>query len=320
MSWNTAKKRFQRDIEKYPQALREVYLAKNNKFSLPTFEQKVWPVPKNQRKSKIEEIGFANGDLAYINKGEKKGTISTIFQYSPELNSVLLADVTSKRIIPKANWVEHQTSHLMDYPDYVSIDDIKIAAKDKDENGKVYYVVADEIIYKDKYYDDRYKKWLPRRFVKHHETIEVPWPNPPQEPKDDYLSTKEEAVFEKTYELQTIAKSPIPSDALPQLRNPYSKYKKRVLNEIQARKLNAPTMPMSEEQKIYLAKKAAEPKKVYKKLSDEVQDYIGSRMSEHLNKINNPALLAHLDKLSQATIPDFAKTVEKIKESENKST
>lgn len=316
MSWNTARKRFQRDIESYPKALRDVYLARANRFTLPTFESKEWPLPKNERKTKTEDIGFVNGDLAYITEGEKKGTISTIFQYSPETDSVLLADVTSKKLLPKPYWVENQTSHLVDYPDYVKRSHIKLAAKDRDENGKVYYVVADKVIYKDKYYDDRYKRWLPRRYVKGHETIEIPWPNPPSEPKDDYLSTKESTVFEKSYELQSLAKPPVPASVLTELRNPYSRYKKRFLTEAEARRINGPEMPLTDEQKIYLAKKAAQPPKVHKRLSEEIQDFIGARMAEHLNNIKNPAMLAHLDELSKSKIPDFLKTMKQIEEHE----
>ncbi|KAK7681095.1 hypothetical protein QCA50_015933 [Cerrena zonata] len=93
-------------------------------------------------------------------------------------------------------------------------------------------------------------------------------------------------------------------------------YKKKALSDIQARKLNAPEMPLSKEQKIYLAKKAAEPKKQLQRLSPEIQDFIGEKIANHVNKIDNPYLLAHLDALSNVQIPDFAKTMAKIEESE----
>lgn len=319
MSWNTAKKRFQKDIESYPKALRDVYLRKANKFALPTFETKEWPLPKAERKSKLEQIGFASGDLAYITKGEKKGTISTIFQYSPEMNSFLLADVTSKRVLPKLNWVEHQTSHIIDYPDYVKLEDVKLAAKDKDDEGKVYYVVADEIVYGEKYYDERYKQWLPRRFVSHHKSIEIPWPNPPLEPKDDYLSTTEDVAHERTYELQTIARSPLPKGVLSELRNPYSKYKKTFLTEQQIRKVNAPDMPMSAAQKAYLARKLEEPEKTHQGLTAEMEEYIGQRIADHLNKIENPHLLAHIEAISKVPNPDLTEKllVEEMKETKH---
>lgn len=318
MSWNNARKRFQRNLDRYPKALRAVYEAKQKEYTLPTFEPTIFPIPKNERKYKLEDIGFTSGDLAYITEGEHKGLVSTIFQYSSELDAVLLSDVNSKRIMPKVNWVENQTTHLMDFPDYVPRSHIKLAAKDKDENGNVYYVVANSVVYKDRYYDDRYKKWLPKRFVKHHESIEVPWPSPPQDPKDGSLSTKAEDVFEKSYELQSIAKLPVPKDALSQLRNPYSKHKSKILTDSQARRINAPDMPLSDEQKIYLAKEAQRPTKTYQRLSEEVQDYIGNRISQHLAKIDNPALLAHLDALSKTTIPDFANTMKKIETLEAK--
>lgn len=315
MSWNTAKKRFQRDLDRYPKVVRDALVRKNNRFTLPTFENTHY-VPSKERKTTLLEIGFADGDLAYIAEGPKKGTVLTIYNYLPQLDAVYLADLTSKKLLPKTNWVPNQTSHLMEYPDHIPRKNIRLAAKDKDENGKVYYVVAEDVVYKDRYYDDRYKKWLPRRFVKHHEALEIPWPNPPQEPKDDELSTAVDTVFEKTYEWQTLARAPFPAEVLGQLRNPHSSYKKKALSEADARRLNAPEMPLSREQKIYLAKKAAQPKKVLRRLSPEIQDFIGKRIADHIAKIDSPHMLAHLDALSQAPVPDFAKTMRQIEEEE----
>lgn len=316
MSWNTARKRFQRDIDKYPKALRDVYLKNSNKYTLPSFESELYPVPEKERQTAIDDIGFANGDLGYIHQGTRKGTVSTIFQYSPQMDAFLMADITSKKILPKQHWVENQTSHLIDYPDYVRREDVKLAAKDKDESGKVYHVVANDVVFKGTYYDERYKRWMPKRFVKGHEKIEIPWPNPTQEPKDDYLSTKGPTVFEKSYELQSLVRPPVPREALSQLRNPYSKFKKRYLTESQAYKVNAPEMPLSDAQKIYMARKASEPKKTYKGLTEEMQDFIGSKIADHVNKIDNPALLAHLDALSKMKIPDFEKTMSMVRQSE----
>lgn len=315
MSWNTAKKRFQKDLDKYPKLLREVLLKQTNKFNLPTFENSTY-VPKHERKTKLEEVGLASGDMVYITEGEHKGKISSVLQYSLESDSVILTDVLSKRIIPKAWWIQNQTSHVMDYPLNIPRSHVKLAAKDRDDTGKITYVVADEVVLKDKYYDDRYKRWLPKRFVKHHETIEIPWPKPPTEIEDDRNSTTADAVFTKTYEEQSIAKSPLPKGVLAELRNPYSSYKKKILTDVQARKLTAPTMPLSTEQKIYLAKKSQQPEKKLEPLSQEVKDFIGTKIAEHFAKIENPALLTHLDALSKSTIPDFEKTMKKISDSE----
>lgn len=304
MSLNVAKKRLQRDIAKYPKALQDVHHARANKYALPTTETTHWPVPKHERKTELADIGLANGDLAYITKGPKKGTISRVFQYLPELDCVLLADVTVKRIMQKLFWMDEQKSHLVDIPDYVPRKDIRVAARDRDADGKVYYVVAEELELGEKYYDERYKEWLPKRFIKHHKTIEIPWPNPPAEPEDDYFSTKESTVLAKTYELQSLATPPIPEAALSQLRNPYSRHKKRVLSEFEARKLNAPAMPLSPEQKIYLAKAAAQPPKTYQPLSDEIKAFIGQRISSHMEKIDSPAMLAHLKALTNLKIPE----------------
>ncbi|KAK6458975.1 mitochondrial ribosomal large subunit protein [Scheffersomyces xylosifermentans] len=317
MSWNTAKKRFQRDIESLPTRLREYYQRElNARYTLPTFEGAQLPtIPAPKRKTNVQK-GIAPGDLVYITEGEKKGTVTSVFHYNPSNDAVLVANVTEKRITPKTTWVDNQNSHYVDYPKYIPHSSVKLAGKDRDDSGKVSYVVADEIVLKDKYYDDRYRSWLPRRFVKHHDTIEIPWPNPPTAFEDDSLSTPELAVLEKTYELQTIAKPPFPKAALDQLRNPYSRHKKRVLSELQARRLNSPEMPLSTEQKIYLAKQANKPKKVYTNLSEEIKDFIGDKIAQHVNSIKEPAMLAHLEALSKSTIPDFKKTMENIKENE----
>lgn len=315
MSWNTAKKRFQKDLDRYPELIREVLVKRSNRFNLPTFESTKY-VPKHERKTKMEDVGLASGDMVYIAEGEHKGKITSVLQYSQESDSVILTDVLSKRIIPKAWWIQNQTSHVMEYPDNIPREYVKLAAKDRDDTGKISYVVADEVVYKEKYYDDRYKKWLPKRFVKHHETIEIPWPKPPTEIEDDRNSTTADAVFTKTYEDQTVAKSPLPQGVLAELRNPYSSYKKKTLTEVQARKLTAPKMPLSTEQKIYLAKKAQEPEKKLEPLTDEVKDFIGTKIAQHLAKIENPALLTHLVALSKAKVPDFEKTMKKLSENE----
>lgn len=315
MSWNTAKKRFQKDLDKYPELIREVLLKKSNRFNLPTFEATRY-IPKRERKTKIEQVGLASGDMVYITEGEHKGKISSVLQYTLESDSVILTDVLSKRIIPRAWWIQNQTSHVMDYPLNIPREHVKLAAKDRDDEGKVSYVVADEVVLKDKYYDDRYKRWLPRRYVKHHDTIEIPWPKPPTDIEDDRNSSTADAVFFKTYEDQSIAKSPLPHGVLGELRNPHSAHKKKVLTEVQARKLTAPRMPLSAEQKIYLAKKAQQPEKKLEPLSEEAKEFIGTKIAEHLAKIDNPAMLAHLEALSNSTIPDFEKTMEKISKSE----
>lgn len=321
MSWNTAKKRFQKDVDKMGKSLQESYLNRMTKlYALPTFDEKPIPQINNRKDRKTAiEAGITSGDLAYIVEGENKGQITSVFQYSSNNNCVLLANATSKKLIPKTRHVEHQASHYIDYPVYTPLSHIRLVGKDKDDDGKVNYLVADEIVFKDKYYDDRYKQWLPRRYIKHHESIEIPWPNPPKELEDGELSTIEPVVFEKTWELQTIGKSPLPEGVINELRNPHSKHKSRVLTELHVSRLNAPEMPLTKEQKIYLAKQAQKPAKVLEPLTEEVQDYIGSRIAEHLNTIDDPNMLRHLESLSNSTIPDFKKTMEKIENAKEAS-
>ncbi|GEQ68375.1 hypothetical protein JCM33374_g2043 [Metschnikowia sp. JCM 33374] len=291
MSWNTAKKRFQIDLARYPQYLRPVIKAQRPSPSLPTFNHDRF-VAKNEIKSTLEQVGIAPGDLAYVTEGRTQG----------------------QGVFCGAK----QTSYVVEIPKEFPANHIKLAAKDRDEQGNVSYVVADEVVHKDKYYDPNHYRWLPRRFVKHHENIEIPWPKPPVESEADSLSTDQEAVFNKTYELQTIARSPLPKGVLAELRNPYSRYKKKTLTDLQARRLNAPSMPLSKEQQIYLAKKAQTPAKKLEPLSEEAQEFIGSRIAEHLAKVEHPALWTHLEAVSSAKDSGYAKTMRDIEAQKEK--
>ncbi|KAK6204968.1 uncharacterized protein RJT21DRAFT_117449 [Scheffersomyces amazonensis] len=271
-------------------------------------------VPPHERRTQIEK-GIVTGDLVYINEGEHKGKVSSVIRYLEESDSYMLNNVSEKTLIPKHMWGPGATSHVFDYPIPIPASHIKLAAKDKDDSGKINYVVADKIAFKEKYYDDRYHQWLPRRFVKFHESIEIPWPEP-NSLKDDQYCTIEPIALEKSYELQTIAKPPFPKELLSEFRNPYSHHKKRVFTEVQARRINAPNMPLSMEQKIYLAKQASKPKKVLEPLTEEMKELIGSKMAEHINKIDNPALLGHLEHVSKTKVPDFEKTLKSIEENQ----
>ncbi|CAK7891905.1 54S ribosomal protein L40, mitochondrial [[Candida] anglica] len=314
--WHGFKRRFQHDLERVPLRNRQAMEKKMERFALPHQQMGAITVPVKDRKYSREEVGITRGDLVYVSEGPHKGKITQVIRYIPDYDSFMLMDVTSKKAIPKFQWAENQTTHLADFPEFVKSNQVKLAAKDKNEKGEIYYLVADEIEMKNKVYNDQYKKWLPQRFVKNYPNLEIPWPSPEKAPEDDPLSTSEQAAFTRTYELQTLARSPIPAEALSQLRNPYSKYKKRVLSEFQARKMKAPDMPLSDAQRAYLAAKAKQPKKVYESLSEEIQDFIGSKMADHINKIENPHLLAHLEDLSSVKIPDFEVTQEKIREGE----
>lgn len=319
--WRGYSKRFQKDLNRYPKFVRDALVHQQNKYALPTMEQPMSALPPSERKTELKQIGFTAGDLAYVTEGPKKGTITRILRYMSEYDGALLMDVTTKKLVPKNNWVENQTTHVFDFPDLTPASHFKLAAKDKDaETGEIYYIVADELEMKGTYYDDRYKKWMPKRFVKNHPNIEIPWPTPEELPEDDLLSTPPTVAHETTYELQTLAKAPIPAEALSQLRNPHSHYKKRYLSEYQSRVMAAPEMPMSAAQKAYLAKKAIadEKRAPLQNLSKEVQDFIGEKMAAHINKIDNPHLLEHLEELSNVKIPDFSLTQQKIANQANK--
>lgn len=252
-------------------------------------------------------------DLVYITEGEFKGRITLVSRYMPEYDAVTTVAAAEKRIVPKLMLPDGLHTHLLDYPLQIPRKNVKVVGKEVSEDGTVKHYVADEIEFGDEYYDSRHKKWLKRRHVKYHPEIVIPWPNPSSREDGEYL-TSEAVVLNKSYELRSIAEPPIPQEALRQLRNPYLSYKKRVLLQSQAYRLNAPSMPLTIEQKIYLARKAQKPPaKPLQPLLEEVKNYIGERMASHLNGISNPSMLAHLDALSKQKLASFAQTMEKIK-------
>lgn len=286
---------------------------------LPTFEsQNRDTVEEKDKKTEIQ-VGIAKGDSVYIRSGPKKGTIAEVMAYVPDSDCVMLSNSTEKRVLPKSKWPEGNTSHVVEFPKLTPRSEVWLAGKEKDENGKINYVVAKEIEFGEQYYDDKYRKWIPRRYIKHHSNIEIPWPNPPNAFEDGELSTPEHIVHEKTYELQTIGKSPFPTAALDQLRNPYSPFKRQKVTQFHLHRLAAPEMPLTKEQKIYLAKKQKDENKAQKRitpLSEEVKLFIGEKMAAHMNKIESEHLRMHLEALSKVKIPDFEKTLEAAKEAE----
>lgn len=309
MSWNTAKKRFQRDLDKLPAQLRQQWHEHlSNRYALPTMENMPLPDPSRKRLTGFD-IGITAGDLAYITLGEKKGTITTVFQYLPQVDVVLLANVSEKKLLPPSRHVANQTSHYTEYPKFIPRSQVRVVGKEKDENGKIGYLVAENIVLGEKYYDDRYKRWLPRRFVKHHEEIEIPWPSPPLEYEDGDLLTNEGAVHEKTYEMQLLARDPLPRGVIDELRNKYSKHKARKFSALHIARLQTPSMPLSTEQKLYLAKQQQKQQQQQAKekptqLLEEIQQLIGEKMAQHINQIDNPYMLAHLDALLKQRVPD----------------
>lgn len=317
MSWNTAKKRFQFNLEKMSKSLQEYNLKKMNKiYSLPTFDADIpYIVNKKERKTGFE-VGIIKGDLVYVTKGKNSGMITTVLQYNSENDTFFLSNITSKKIVPKCRWVENQTSHLVDYPDHILRDNVRLAGKEKDDKGNIKYFVAEELVLRDEYYNDSYKRWLPKRFIKHHEHIEIPWPISQEKIEDGNLSTPPDVALKVTYQLQTISIPPIPSKILSEFRNPYSKHRKRLVTKVQEWKLKAPKMILTDIEKKLLEKKQLLPKKNYKHLSEEIKEYIGNKIANHINSIDNPALLEHLDRCSKKKIPDFEKTLKIIEENE----
>lgn len=310
MSWTTGKSRYVKDVSKLPKYLQKQFAKEQDKVALPGFKG-FYPdlVPRRDQKSRFE-AGIMEGDMAYVTEGPHKGKVLEVLAYSPQYDTVSLANVTSKKLIPKPFWPEGQTSHVFDFPDFIPRKQVRVVGKEKDDEGKISYVVAEEVEMGEKYFDERFNQWVPRRYIKHHD-YELPWPQP-QKVEDGELSTSPEVMREKTFEFNTIGKSTIPKSLVNELRNPYSKYKRRTLDGLQVAKLNGPEMPLTTEQKIWLAKEAEKPKKTLQPLSEEVQDFIGSKMAEHMHKIKSPELRMHLEELSKMKTRGYEETMSAI--------
>lgn len=137
------------------------------------------------------------------------------------------------------------------------------------------------------YYDADYNKFLPVRRLTHDPTVVIPWPRPRKPLAASQYATPADIVEERTFFPSSILEPPMPEAAVSQVRNPYSKFKRRPKITAQdLREMTAPEMPLSATKKAYLAEMKAkhERSQVDPKVLKEVEDFIGQEIEKGLQK------------------------------------
>ncbi|CCC69104.1 hypothetical protein NCAS_0C01140 [Naumovozyma castellii] len=229
---------------------------------------------------------YLPGDRVVIVKGKHKGTISVVRNHDSRTNGYTLGEngPTRKVPVPKSLWMKDQVSHVINIPLVLPQDALKLVADiDDEKTGTSKTVAVRDLAFKGSYYDSNYKKMMPYRYVAGEDDLIIPWPKPEHEPDGD-LATSPEITREQTYWVDSIVRTPIPNSALPTIRNPHSKYRRRTLKPMDMAKLIAPKMPLTPERKAYLAKEASIKSKAKSKptLTVDEMEMIGERVRTYL--------------------------------------
>lgn len=277
--------RFLKQFDKRPKHLLQ-HFEKYEKKAMPEFLKPSLPRVDEDSKFKSEtEWMFLPGDRVVIMKGELKGQIACIHQHDKETNGYILDEngPTKTVPVPKQFWQEGQTSHITSFPIPLQQDDLKLVADIEDSNkpGEFKTVAVRNIVFRDRYFDKNYKKFMPYRCVAGQEDLVIPWPKPEYQ-EDRELATNSQIAREQTFWFESIVKSPIPQAALLTIRNPYSKYKRGTLTSRDIAKLVEPKMPLTETKKAFISerKRLAEQSKQIK-LSDDDKEKIGAAIYQH---------------------------------------
>ncbi|GMM34711.1 mitochondrial 54S ribosomal protein YmL40 [Saccharomycopsis crataegensis] len=248
---------------------------------LPFFKRNDFVLSEDEYKD-FEQWRYFPGDRVMITTGEKKGTVTKVVSYINSSNSLILEDgPTYRTILPKQFWQPGTTSYVNEIPEGVKPQDLKLVAKVHDEaTGKDKDVIVHKFEFLGKHFNKEWQTWLPTRVVKDKgEVLYLPWPAP-ESPLERTGASGEDANSERSYYVDSVVHNQIPKDALKDIRNPYSKYKRGTFEQRHLNKFTAPDMPLSETKKAYLSELEAKKALGHKKLTPEVKDFIGGRVKK----------------------------------------
>ncbi|KAG7735015.1 hypothetical protein KL948_000581 [Ogataea haglerorum] len=292
-----------RMLERLPKHFRDLLISRIDQSQIPALRTNGKVVLEEQRYTRPEQWKVLEGDRVMFAKGPNKGKFGKVLGLHPSFNTIYTDIAESKPlVIPKQLWQDGQNGYLIDFPKTVSPDDVKVVATLVKEDGTEYDIVAEEVIFKGKYFDEDYKKMMPIRRVKYHEHIIIPWPRP--DPAEDCaFSTPPEVAEERTHSENSILKFEQPADFTieslrdPVMKRPY-KWDKQVLKKGDITKLTAPGMPYSETQKAMFEERKQIRESQITEMSAEVMEFIGSRVAEHLNNVTDPNFKHYVEKVS----------------------
>ncbi|KAG7895478.1 hypothetical protein KL936_000186 [Ogataea polymorpha] len=296
-------KRYTGVLERLPLHFRDFFMRRADQSQIPAFRSQGKFIPEEKRYTRPEQWKVLEGDRVMFVKGPNKGKIGKVLGLQPFTNSIY-TDIaeTEPLSVPKQLWQEGQNEYLIDYPKTVSPDDVRVVTTMVKEDGTEYDIVAEEVVFNGKYFDEDYKKMMPIRRVKYHEHIIIPWPRP--DPAEDCVfSTPPEMAEERSHIENSILHFEQPADFKieslrdPIMKRPY-KWDKQVLKKGDITKLTAPGIPYSETKKAMYEERKQIRESQITEMSAEVMEFIGSRVAEHLNNVTDPDFKRYVDKVS----------------------
>ncbi|CAG59053.1 uncharacterized protein GVI51_F03355 [Nakaseomyces glabratus] len=243
-------------------------------------------VPEEQRFADETHWKFVPGDRVVITHGKYKGTVAVIKDLEVATNSFILDGNGPSRKVPVAKqyWLENQSTHMLSLPVSLKRKHLKLLADidDPANPGQTKTVAVKDVTFDaGTYYDKDRKKVMPYRCVVGRPDLVVPWPTPEPKP-DGVLGTEPKLARQQTFWVDTIVRNSIPKNAFLTLRNPHSKYKKKLLTAKDIAKLVAPKMPLSDTKKKFLEEKEMLAKREKPQLTEADIELIGSRVKEFL--------------------------------------
>ncbi|OWB71383.1 hypothetical protein B5S31_g1070 [[Candida] boidinii] len=293
-------KRYGMNMNRLPHFYKKMFEQLSAQSQLPALRPDAKEVAEDDRFSSYKEWQVAVGDRVLITKGKYRGTITKVVGLHESTNRLYLEHSETRRIVvPKQFWQKNQDSHVIDYPQTVHPKDVKVVGTITDEvSGEDSDIAAHALVFKGEYWDEDYKKMMSYRRIRYNEHIIIPWPRP-DIVEDDAFSTPELHTVERTYTPMTIASNEMPEGVIQSLRDPIAKrpYKwgKKQVTKSDLYKLSTPQMPISEAKKAFKSEITEIKSKEIKEIPNDVMEFIGSKVADHLNNITEPALAKYIE-------------------------
>lgn len=242
------------------------------------------------KRLKDNEWKFMPGDRVQILSGPEKGRVGKVTSLMKESNGLTVEGLggTTRTVIPPQAFFPGQTKPVVDVPNMTKIENVRLVATIREEDGSDKDVAVHSVSLDGEYYDADYNKFLPIRRLEHDPSVVIPWPRPRKPLAKSVYATPADVVEERTFFPTSILEPPMPQSAVGQIRNQYSRYKRRPKITAQdLREMTAPEMPLSSTKKAYLAEMAAKHGKSGQKspeVAKEIEDFIGQEIEKGLQK------------------------------------
>lgn len=292
-------------------------VSENNAKMQPSFLSQNYFQPDGTFITQDEQIGddkwpIKIGDRVQVmtpnpEASDDKFKVGKVTALARETNGVYVDGLggTVKTIIPPQGFFENQKNPVIDLPRPIPIKNVRLVVSTREENPETGVMEEKDLAVhsltidaNNKYYDEDYNEFLPKRTLRHDPDTEIPWPRPekPLAASPGELTTSAELSSLRTWFPKSLLEPPVPLAAVSQIRNPYSKFKRNarvhyVVPEEEAQRVlsKMPTMPVPKEKKEYTrmfkeAVEKARPKAPTQEELAEIQNFIGLAIEQGLEK------------------------------------